>query len=267
MEAVELRDREGLAAFLSRDPALHAYALGDLDDFFWPHTRWFGLEDAGRLAQVALIYAEHDPPTVIAMAEEPEPQMATLLERVSDRLPARFECHAGEVATQSLRQRFQVTRGPSPHVRMALVDDDAARARATGVDVLGPDALEEALGLYAAAYPTSWFDARRLETGRYVGLRVDGHLVAVAGVHVHAPPLGVAVVGDVATHPSWRGRGLATAVCAGLCVLLREDGCATIALNVREDNNPARTAYERIGFRVAARYLESTFERHTPTSG
>ncbi len=264
MEVVEQRDRTRLAAFLDRDPSLHAYALGDLDDFFWPHTRWFGLEEAGELAQVALIYAEHEPPTVIAMARQPESQMSTLLELVADRLPLRFECHAGETATHALGRCFRITRGPHPHVRMALVHDDEARSRATAVDVLGPADLDEALELYAVAYPASWFDARRLETGRYVGRRVDGRLVAVAGVHVHAPALGVAVVGDVATHPSHRGRGLAAAVCAGLCLLLRADGCATIALNVREDNAPARAAYERIGFRVAAYYLESTFERSTP---
>jgi ribosomal protein S18 acetylase RimI-like enzyme len=50
-------------------------------------------------------------------------------------------------------------------------------------------------------------------------------------------------------------------------MLLREDGCATIALNVRADNVPARAAYERIGFRVVARYLESSFERTAPPPG
>jgi len=42
MTIVELRDRDELASFFRRRPAVHAYELGDLDDFFWPHTRWFG---------------------------------------------------------------------------------------------------------------------------------------------------------------------------------------------------------------------------------
>jgi hypothetical protein len=36
-----VHDRTELAAELRKDPALHAYELGDLDDFFWPYTSWF----------------------------------------------------------------------------------------------------------------------------------------------------------------------------------------------------------------------------------
>jgi ribosomal protein S18 acetylase RimI-like enzyme len=267
VKVVEQPDRDRLAAFLARDPAIHAYALGDLDDFFWPHTRWFGLENAGLLLQVALLYAEHDPPTLIALSGPPaasEAQLVDLLERVADRLPSRFECHARRSVTRAIQQRFDAVRGPTPHLRMALVDDEEMRMHAVEVTALGPADLQEAMELYAAAYPTSWFDARRLETGRYVGLRREGRLVTVAGVHVHAPALGVAALGDVATLPSHRGHGLAAAASAGLCVLLRDDGCTTIALNVREDNTSARAAYERIGFRVVMRYFESKFERPAP---
>ena len=42
MTHIELRDRDELASFFRRRPEVHAYELGDLDDFFWPHTRWFG---------------------------------------------------------------------------------------------------------------------------------------------------------------------------------------------------------------------------------
>lgn len=263
MGIVELRDRERLAAFLARRPALHAYELGDLDDFFWPHTRWFGLDDHGVLHQVALLYEEHDPPTLIAMARPPEGGMAELLAKLAPGLPDRFECHAGPEALAGLGEAFEPVRGPHAHVRMALEDDAAAQALAEPVEVLGGDDLDEVTALYAAAYPSSWFHERRLETGRYVGLREHGRLVCVAGVHVHAPAFGVAALGDVATHPTARGRGKAAATCAGLCALLREDGCTTIALNVREDNIPAIAAYRRIGFDVVTGYLETTLVRRT----
>ncbi len=51
-----LHDRAALERWLRRDPRLHLYELGDLDDFFWPHTIWYGLEDRSELLSVALLY-------------------------------------------------------------------------------------------------------------------------------------------------------------------------------------------------------------------
>jgi predicted GNAT family acetyltransferase len=95
-----------------------------------------------------------------------------------------------------------------------------------------------------------------LETGRYVGVRRDGALVCVAGVHVWSPAWRVAALGNVATLPEARGTGLATAACARLCRMLLEDGIDTISLNVRADNAAAIRAYEKLGFAQAADYVE-----------
>jgi hypothetical protein len=38
MQIAALHDRAKIAAVLSADPYCQAYALGDLDDFFWPYT-------------------------------------------------------------------------------------------------------------------------------------------------------------------------------------------------------------------------------------
>jgi ribosomal protein S18 acetylase RimI-like enzyme len=261
VDAVELHDLEAVEGFLRADPALHAYALGDLDPFFAEHVRWYGLLRDGVLRQVALLYAEHAVPTLITPTHRAESEMARLVRLLDPLLPERMECHAGAVATGALLERFAVTRGPVPHVRMALADPDAAALHALPVEVLGRRDVEELCALYAAAYPGSWFQERRLDTHRYVGIREGGVLVCVAGVHVHAPGLGVAVLGDVATHPERRGRGLARGACAALVGALLDDGCATIALNVSEDNVAAIAAYERIGFAVAGSFLESTLQR------
>ena len=107
------------------------------------------------------------------------------------------------------------------------------------MDVLGAADLADIEAFYRTAYPGTWFAARMLATGRYVGIREDGRLVCVAGVHVHSPTWGVAALGNVATLPERRGEGLARAACAALCRLLLADGIETIALNVRADNAPA----------------------------
>jgi predicted GNAT family acetyltransferase len=95
-----------------------------------------------------------------------------------------------------------------------------------------------------------------LDTGRYVGIRRDGRLACVAGVHVWSPTWRVAALGNVATLPSLRGSGLATSACARLCRVLLDDGIDVVSLNVRADNAAAIRAYEKLGFTRAAEYVE-----------
>jgi predicted GNAT family acetyltransferase len=254
---VELRDPDALAAFFRRRPAVHAYALGDLDDFFWPHTRWLGLEREGALAQVALVYDEPDPPVLLALAEAPEDGMAELLRAAADRLPARVYGHVTPSVVDAIAPVFAPVTEPARHRKLGLVRPEALAAHDRGgTELLGSSDLREVEAFYARAYPGTWFQSRMLETGRYVGIRRGGELVCVAGVHVWSPAWRVAALGNVATLPEARGEGLATAACARLCGILLEDGIDTISLNVRADNAAAIRAYEKLGFAHAADYVE-----------
>ena len=62
MTVVELSEKEPIAALLRRNARAHVYEIGDLDDFDWPHTRWFGWERDGRLEELVLLYTEPDGP-------------------------------------------------------------------------------------------------------------------------------------------------------------------------------------------------------------
>jgi predicted GNAT family acetyltransferase len=106
-----------------------------------------------------------------------------------------------------------------------------------------------------------------LETGRYVGIRRNGELACVAGVHVWSPEWRVACLGNVATLPAARGEGLATAACAGLCSILLGDGIDVISLNVSADNAPAIRTYEKLGFALAAGYVEVMLSAPDATGG
>jgi predicted GNAT family acetyltransferase len=259
---VELRDREEIAAFLRRRPAVHAYALGDLDDFFWPRTRWLGWSVDGRLEQVALVYDEPEPPVLLALAEEPEPAMAELLLAATERLPATVYAHLTPSLVDAITTAFVSTTEPAVHQKLGLARPELLAPHDTeNVELLTPGHLGEVEAFYERAYPDTWFQARMLETGRYVGFRRAGELVCVAGVHVWSPAWRVAALGNVATLPEARGAGLATAACARLCRLLLDDGVDTISLNVRADNAAAIRAYEKLGFAHAADYVEVPLER------
>ena len=258
MTVVELRDRNVLARFFRGRPAVHAYELGDLDDFFWPHTRWLGWKPNGRIEQIALLYGEPDPPVLLAFAEEPADGMTALLRSLVDDLPTQVYAHLSPGLLDALASSLVPAREPVPHLKLGLVDPGAlVRYDTADSELLSSADLEEVERFYARAYPDTWFQARMLETDRYVGIRRDGDLVCVAGVHVWSPEWRVACLGNVTTFPEARGAGLATAACARLCRLLLEDGIDVISLNVRADNRAAIRAYEKLGFGHAADYVEA----------
>ena len=45
MKTICLHDKDRIEALLRRDTFLNIYQLGDLDDYFWPHTTWYALTD------------------------------------------------------------------------------------------------------------------------------------------------------------------------------------------------------------------------------
>ncbi|PZF81369.1 GNAT family N-acetyltransferase, partial [Micromonospora endophytica] len=82
-------DRGVLAGLLGRDPLLHAYELGDLDDFFWPYTSWFRRGEA-----VALLYHGARPPTLLALSGPAGVgELAALLGELAPVLPTRCDAH------------------------------------------------------------------------------------------------------------------------------------------------------------------------------
>ena len=120
--------------------------------------------------------------------------------------------------------------------------------------------LDELQALYRLSYPGNSFDSRMLETGCYYGIRQGKELVSVAGIHVCSPTYRVAAIGNVTTHPAYRGQGLATIVCAKLCQSLLQT-IDYIGLNVKADNISAIRSYERLGFEYIATYDECALER------
>jgi hypothetical protein len=73
----ELRDDLEILDFLRRDPYLHLYAIGDLDEFFRPHARYFGFPAHGTLESVFLVYSPGDLPVLLAFGGRKERHLGT----------------------------------------------------------------------------------------------------------------------------------------------------------------------------------------------
>ena len=253
----ETRDPERLLRVLQRDPDLHLYELGDLDPFFWPRTRWF--VDTQDQALV-LLYEPDGLPCVLALGRAGDPLPGQVLDAVLDRLPDRFYAHLqpGLVDRLSARRRVEPS---GAYWKMTWSDPARAEALAPQADPLTLADLPALERLYAQAYPANWFDARMLETGMYSGVRHGDALVAVAGVHVYAPVQGVAALGNVATHPAHRGRGLGKRVTAALCLRLHRAGVRVVGLNVAQSNAAAIACYRALGFERCGPYDEALVTR------
>ena len=89
------------------------------------------------------------------------------------------------------------------------------------------------------------FGPRTIELGRFVGIRRDGRLVAMAGERLK--PEGHTEITGVCTHPDHRGRGYSQALVADVArhILGRGD---TPFLHVYSTNKSAITLYEKLGF-------------------
>ncbi|RLG88089.1 MAG: hypothetical protein DRO18_02080 [Thermoprotei archaeon] len=85
---------------------------------------------------------------------------------------------------------------------------------------------------------------------RYYGLYVNGTLVSIACRYLALPE--VHIIGDVFTHPNFRGRGYAKIVTSAVTRDAVLSGAHAL-LHVREGNDPAIRVYRALGYRVLRR--------------
>ncbi|MEM9707629.1 MAG: GNAT family N-acetyltransferase [Pseudomonadota bacterium] len=115
-----------------------------------------------------------------------------------------------------------------------------------GIAALCPGDIPAILSLVALTKPGP-FKRRTLETGRYYGIKANGHLIAVAGERMKLP--GHTEISAVCTHPSFRGRGLAGKLTQHVAQKIIERG-ETPFLHTYASNTYAIALYESLGFEL-----------------
>lgn len=119
---------------------------------------------------------------------------------------------------------------------------------------LGSADVPEMLDLVARAQPGP-FLPRTYELGRYVGIRRDGRLVAMAGERLR--PAGWTEISAVATDERYRGQGLATRLVLDVVHHIRERG-ARAMLHAAASNTGAIKLYEDLGFALRRQMVFSS---------
>jgi predicted GNAT family acetyltransferase len=120
----------------------------------------------------------------------------------------------------------------------------------TGADILTLQDADapEMLALARLTEPGP-FQTRTHALGTFLGIRIGGRLVAMAGERMRFP--GFTEVSGVCTHPDFRGRGLARRLSAAVAAGIAARGEQAF-LHAWISNRAAISLYEALGFKLRA---------------
>ena len=255
MEIQIIKDRYALEKYFRQNLPLHLYSLGDLDDFYWNRVSCYGIQNEKELQNITTFYRGEDLPVLLAFGElDPD-----YLKQLQILLPDRFYAHLSPGLEVHFADRYHIAEH-GDHFKMSLAHFEAIlRVKTDNTFRLSKGDLPEINKLYQESYPKNAFDPLMLESGQYIGVRIGGQLVSIAGIHTYSTRYRAAALGNITTHPEHRGRGYGTAATARLCLLLRS-AVDIIGLNVKCDNHRAISLYQHLGFRISSVYGEFSLQ-------
>jgi ribosomal protein S18 acetylase RimI-like enzyme len=238
---------EALRLLLENDRIWCAYALADLYPPYAENARWYIADSA-----VILTYHGLQPPVLFVHGDQSQ-----INKLFNDVPPGKYQYGLLESHLEHLGDRLQ-RDAEEAMWRLALDKKEFPGSEGSAeVIQLDPDNLGEIMELFAdhPDQPDA-FDRSQLASGYFYGVKREGTLRAISGTHVVSHQAGVAALGNVFTHPTWRGRGLAKRATACVVEALLKTGFPTIVLNVGRDNQPAISIYRHLGFLPVCGYYE-----------
>jgi RimJ/RimL family protein N-acetyltransferase len=246
-------DKNEIYRFLSKAPELQLYTIGDLDDFFWPHTTWYAFYDKGEIQTITLLYTGMAPSTLLLFYDKDPYYSVELLKSIKPLLPEKFNAHLSPGLT-AVFGKENITKDYGHNFRMILRKNTEA-SDDENIRRLGLSDLKDIKELYSIAYPDNWFDSSMIGTGKYFGYFRKEKLIGISGIHVYSSVYRVAALGNIAIHADFRGQKIAYKLTSALCNDLKKN-VDIIGLNVKSDNAAAIKCYENIGFGISCSYDE-----------
>jgi len=248
-----LSDKNEIWAILQRDRLWAAYAIGDLEPEMFEWCEWYAAEAENLRWAFCLLFRGLDPPALFTMGEAEG--VAAILESALHVPRVYF---ASEPRHLSTLQRYYDLSQMERMLRMTVVSSDFRPVPGLAFK-LTPQHLDALKALYELGGGAAFADFQ-LEKGVFYGIETDGRLVATAGTHLIAPNYGLAAVGNVTTHPDYRHRGYATVCSSAVTQELLARGL-DVVLNVGKDNAAAVRVYEKLGYWVYCKFVESLGQR------
>jgi GNAT superfamily N-acetyltransferase len=251
-----LRDANKIRPILQHNRAYAAYAIAQLDERMFPDNDWY--RASGPTGSALLLHSRSGLGRAMFAIGDPGALDAAL----SLHPGPRFAFGSLYPDHRKVVDKYFIVTRPQTMYRMSVTSDtfrpvaDEAR-RLRGVDAPAVNRIYSVDGGPTAYRPS------HLEEGVYYGIEVDGRLASIAGTHVVSRAEGVAVVGNVFTHPRYRGGGLATEVTSAVTRDVLEY-CDLVVLTVEEQNSPALNIYLKLGYETQCTLHETPLIRKDP---
>ena len=134
----------------------------------------------------------------------------------------------------------------------------AANGKSFAIEALSAADAPEMLELALLTKPGP-FRAQTHTLGRFIGVRDNGRLVAMAGERLKLP--GFTEVSGVCTHPDYRGHGYAAALTLAVADRLQREG-ETPFLHAYASNVGAIELYKRLGFDLRCNVVHAMWSRN-----
>jgi ribosomal protein S18 acetylase RimI-like enzyme len=203
---------------------------------------WHALAGPHRAYAIGRGLALHYPRDMAPFSAIAEPSAKAYADLAAD-LPPKTEGRLFRPGKEALPDGWEELDA-FPMLQMIATDVPASSdAIATA---LSAGDLPAMMDLVAVAKPGP-FGPRTPAMGRYLGIRHDGRLVAMAGERLRVP--GHVELSAICVHPDARGRGHGATLTVAL-MRLASDGGEVPFLHVRPENAGAVALYEKLGFRT-----------------
>ena len=257
VEIVREYDRDVLTARLQADRYNAAYALAQLDDDAWGDAEFYTCATPQGEA--------------IVCHSRGGLGYATTLAGPADGVRAILQLHPGFPSTFAISdphhrealESVYTFRHISRMMRMRVNRDSFRPSNRDAQPMLGAhvDLLNR---LYNAEGDPTHYRREHIADGCYWGVVDEERLVAVAGTHAIGWTHSIAILGNVFTHPRFRGRGHATTATSAVTAALLEQ-VDEVVLSVHPDNEHAIKAYRNLGYVQVGEIIEASAARHTGT--
>lgn len=250
---------EAIRALLEPRRLYAAYALGQLDpEYFHLVNCWRAIAVDGVGEAVAVFSRGGLGDALFTMGESGALEALLALHPGPRQNYVTCEPHHVE----AMNKRFFIS-SERPMMRMTVNRDNFVLPEVPpGVEVrrMGASDARFLNRLYSSEGSPTYYSGAQVAQGCYYGVLVERRLVAVAGTHVVSAAESIAVVGNVFTHPRWRGLGYAKLATGCTTAALLEE-CRDVVLTVDPLNTPAVRAYDRLGYARGVRLIEAAVTR------
>ncbi len=252
----ELSDPAAIRRLLEPQRSYTAYALAQLDPRMFPRNKWY--LSAAPNGQALLVHSKSPLGNALFALGD-----ATALDAVLSLHPGpRFAFGSLMLEHKAIARKYFLMTRPQVMLRMT-VEGDTFRPVEAAAERLATSDIAAVNRLYSMEGGPTAYRAAHLNDAVYYGIYEGRDLISIAGTHVVSSVERIAVVGNVFTHPRYRGQGLAKATTSAVTRHLLE-GCDLVALTVEEENESAIAVYGGLGYETQCKLHETPVVRKEP---